>query len=376
MNILLAPNSFKESADSIEITQQLSLQFSDKKSYNLILKPLTDGGDGFLSVCKSLFNVKLLTLSIVNIYSNQLNNYKILYDSSNGAIYIETAELFGIKSVPEKIRKPLTLNSGILGNILLKINEDIKTRVLKVNNVYIGVGGTATIDFGIGTCSQLGLKLYDTESNVLEPIPENFIKVRSFNFSEVKLPFKINFIVDVNTPLFGEPGAIEIYGNQKGASQNDLALIKNGIVNLLELFDKNPKIKIPSILNGAGGGIASGFNIFYESEIIPAKDFIKKNILKDINPDNIDAVITGEGKYDEQSFEGKGIGVLLEMFKDMQIPIYVICGTAEFDNKISLPKNVRVIELQKFFADKNESIKNIKSGLAQASKLIKSELRH
>ncbi len=376
MNILLAPNSFKECADSVEIANLLTLQFSDKKPYNLIPKPLTDGGDGFLSVCKSLFDINLLSYFIINNYDYQLNNHIILYDSFNSTIYIETAELFGIKSIPKKYRKPLKLNSEALGNILLKINEDVKAGRLKVDNVFIGVGGTATIDFGIGACSQLGLKLYDTASNVLEPIPENFIKVRSFDFSRVKFSFKINFIVDVDTSLLGKPGAIELYGKQKGASQNDLELIKIGIVNLLELFAKDSKLKVPSILNGAGGGIASGFNIFYESEIIPAKYFIKKNILRDIKPDKIDAVITGEGKFDVQSFEGKGIGVLLEIFRDRQIPIFIICGIAELDDKIALANNIKVIELNKFFNNKNDSITNIKSGITQASALIKNELKH
>ncbi len=374
MNILLAPNSFKECADSVEITSLLALQFFNSKSHNLILKPLTDGGDGFLSVCESLFNVKLLTYCIKNSYKDQLISYKLFFDSSERSIYVESAELFGIKSILKENRNPLLLSSKTLGEILLRIKDEVDDERLNVDNVYIGIGGTATIDFGIGTCTQLGLKLYDSDGNLINPIPENFIKVRSFDFSEVNLPFKINFIVDVNTPLLGEPGAIEIYGNQKGASQNDLELIKNGIVNLVELFTKDPKLKVPFILNGAGGGIASGISIFYKSEIIPAGDFIKNKILKDINPNTIDAVITGEGKFDLQSFEGKGIGVLLEMFKDMKIPIYVICGTAEFDNKINLPKNIRVIELQKFFADKTESIQHFKSGLAKAALLIKSEL--
>lgn len=374
MNILLAPNSFKECADSVEITSLLALQFFNSKSHNLILKPLTDGGDGFLSVCESLFNVKLLTYCIKNSYKDQLISYKLFFDSSERSIYVESAELFGIKSILKENRNPLLLSSKTLGEILLRIKDEVDDERLKVDNVYIGIGGTATIDFGIGTCTQLGLKLYDADGNLINPIPENFIKVRSFDFSEVNLPFKINFIVDVNTPLLGEPGAIEIYGNQKGASQNDLELIKNGIVNLVELFTKDPKLKVPFILNGAGGGIASGISIFYKSEIIPAGDFIKNKILKDINPNTIDAVITGEGKFDLQSFEGKGIGVLLEMFKDMKIPIYVICGTTEFDNKINLPKNIRVIELQKFFADKTESIQHFKSGLAKAALLIKSEL--
>lgn len=376
MNILLAPNSFKECADSVTITKVLSNQFSDRKSYNLIAKPLSDGGDGFLSVCELLFHLNLLTYYIKNSYDGWLNEYKLFYNDLEKEIYIETAELFGMKSFPRNELNPLNFNSEILGKILLRLKEEVETGKLEVKNVIIGLGGTATIDFGIGACSQLGLTLYDVKGNLLEPIPENFIKVRSFIFSKITLPFKINFIVDVETPLLGEPGAIEIYGKQKGANDEVLSIIKSGVQNLLKLFAENGRLNIPLKLNGAGGGIGSGISLFYDAKIIPANRFIEKYILNDINPQKIDAVITGEGKFDFQSFEGKGIGVLLKMFQNVDIPIFIICGEADLPDRINLPSKLKIIELQKLFKDKDESIKNINSGLAKASDLIKNQLKH
>lgn len=376
MNILIAPNGFKECAESVDIATSLAEYLTDQNLLNLLIKPITDGGDGFQAVCELLFDVKQLTYCIKRNYDDQLFNYKLLYNELEGKIYIESAELFGIRSVPKSNLNPLSLNSETLGIVLLMLKEDVEKGKLKVQQVNIGVGGTATIDLGIGACSHLGLTLFDDRGNKLNPIPENFIKVRSYKFSPVNLPFKISFIVDVDTPLLDEPGAIEIYGKQKGAKGNDLSLIRNGIVNLLKLFSNNSLLNIPSKLNGAGGGVASGFSIFYKSEIIPARDFIRKTILNNINSDQIDVVITGEGKFDFQSFEGKGIGILLEIFKDKNIPIFIICGSAEINNKINLPKNIRVIELQTFFYNEIESIKNIKIGLGKASQLIINELFH
>lgn len=376
MNILLAPNSFKECADSVTITKVLSNQFSDRKSYNLFAKPLSDGGDGFLSVCELLFHLNLLTYYIKNSYDGWLNEYKLFYNDLEKEIYIETAELFGMKSFSRNELNPLNFNSEILGKILLRLKEEVEAGKLEVKNVIIGIGGTATIDFGIGACSQLGLTLYDFKGNLIEPIPENFIKVRSFLFSKITLPFRINFIVDVETPLLGEPGAIKIYGKQKGANDEVLSIIKSGVQNLLKIFAENGRLNIPLKLNGAGGGIASGISLFYDAKIIPANRFIEKYILNDINPQKIDAVITGEGKFDFQSFEGKGIGVLLKMFQNVDIPIFIICGEADLPDRINLPSKLKIIELQKLFKDKDESIKNINSGLAKASDLIKNQLKH
>lgn len=376
MNILLAPNSFKECADSVKIAKILAQNLNDEKSYNLIIKPLTDGGDGFLSVCKSLIKGETITYLIYDNYRKQLNKYKVIYDKKREAIFIESAELFGMKTLSKEELNPLVLNSEILGNLLLRIKDESDAGNITVKAVNIGVGGTATIDFGIGACSQLGLTLLDEKANVIKPIPENFIKVRSFEFYKIELPFAINFVVDVETPLLGNPGAIEIYGEQKGATSKDLRLIKSGIINLIELFSKSSQKKISTNFNGAGGGLASGISVFYDAEIINAKEFIQKNILNDIEPQKIDAVITGEGKFDYQSFEGKGIGVLLNKFRNEEIPIFIICGIAELQNQITLSKNIKLIELQKFFSDKDDSIKNFQLGLSKASALIKSELRH
>lgn len=375
-NILIAPNSFKQCADSVVISQIIKEFLSVDVNQKFIVKPLTDGGDGFLSVYNFLIKLKPIIYSIYDDYGKQLNNYKVLYNENDGNIYIESAELFGMKRLHQKQSSPLELNSEILGKILLRIKEDTDSGELNVEQVNIGVGGTATIDFGIGACSQLGLKLFDDSKKINNPTPQNFDEVKDFEFSKVQLPFKIVFIVDVDTPLFGEPGAIEIYGKQKGASDQDLKIIKSGFKNILNLITKKFEFKIPSELNGAGGGVASGISLFYDAEIIPAKEFIKKNILNDIHPEEIDALITGEGKFDFQSFEGKGIGVILELFENFNIPKFIICGISELPNDFKLANNIIVIELQKYFNNKDDSIKNYKLGLAKASELIKSELKH
>lgn len=376
MNILIAPNSFKECADSVSIVKMLADNFNNEKGFNLIFKPLTDGGDGFLAVCKSLFELNIITYLLLSDYNEQLSNYKVGYDEINKIIYIESAELFGMKTLSKNELNPLVLNSEMLGKILLKIREEADAGALNVEQVNIGVGGTATIDFGIGACSQLGLTLFDEKGNVIKPIPENFVLVESFEFSKIEFPFKINFIVDVDTSLLDEPGAIEIYGEQKGATLNDLKLIKGGIINLINLFSTYSRKIISSNFNGAGGGLASGFSLFYDAEIIPAREFINKNILMNINPEKVDAIITGEGRFDFQSFEGKGIGVILKLFENYNIPEFIICGLSDLPGNFKLPKNIKIIEIQKLFNSKDDSIKNIKLGLAKASELIKSELKH
>ncbi len=374
MNILIAPNSYKECADSVEIAELINKTLSENNSVKTIIKPLSDGGDGFLKVIQSLYSV---TPIVYRIYDNNNNLNKdifVLFDKINKRAYIESATLFGINVVPKINRKPLKLNTEILGEVLLNLAADVKSNKFEIDEVVIGIGGTATIDFALGALSKLGLRFFDLLENPVEPHPLYFITINKFENRIEQLPFSVKCIIDVDTELIADPGAIEIYGKQKGASESVLEIIKSGIKNILEIISADNKLNVPQNLNGAGGGLASGLNIFLNVEIIRAEDFIKNDLLKNINLDEIDAVITGEGSFDYQSFEGKGSGIILKIFAEKNIPIFLINGMTSIPPNIKLPENVFIINLTDLFNSKEESIKNYSAGITKATQIILNHL--
>jgi glycerate kinase len=376
MNILVAPNSFKECANSIEISEIINSLLETKTLHKVILKPLSDGGDGFLQVIKSLYRVTPIVYNIYDSNNDLYRDFYVFLDKSNKNVFIESAELFGLKVINDSNRKPLKLNTAVLGDILINLVKDVEANKYEIEKVLIGIGGTATIDFGIGACSRLRIQLLDNQGKLLYPIPENFSAVKRIKFKKLKLPFKIKCIVDVETELIGEPGAIEVYGKQKGATENDLKIINDGINNILHLISVDQNSIIPDKLNGAGGGLAAGLNIFLDSEIIPAEDFIKNIIFNDLNLNEIDAVITGEGCFDYQSFEGKGSGVILKLFQDKPVSMFLINGSTNLPHEIHLPENVYIINLTELFGSKEESIKNYRAGIAKAAHIIINKLNN
>ncbi len=372
--ILIVPNSFKECADSVEISELINKTLSENSSIKTIVRPLSDGGDGFLSVIKNIHEV-VETYIEVSDELDQKKNYKILVDKKTESAYLESALVVGLKHIEERNRKPLLLNSKTIGSIIYQAAVKANQSELKIKNLVIGIGGTATIDFGIGACSELGLSLFDNNGNKLTPIPKYFNSVSTIKFIKPNLPLSLKCIVDVDSELIGEPGAIEIYGKQKGASESDLKIIKSGIKNILDLISDDEKLNVPEKLNGAGGGLAAGLNIFFNAEIIRAEEFIKNDILQGINLDEIDAVITGEGSFDIQSFEGKGPGIILNLFAERNIPIFLINGSTNLPPNIKLSKNVIVINLKDFFESTEESITNYRAGLAKAAQIVINHLR-
>lgn len=373
MKVLITPNSYKECADSVEISEIINKTLSANSSIETIVRPLSDGGDGFLSVIEKLFDTVKYEIPIKDEF-DQTNYITILIDEKNETAYIESALVIGLKQIEEKNRKPLKLNTSDIGNIIHKLSVEVNHSKLKIKNLIIGIGGTATIDFGIGACSELGLSLLDNNGNKLIPVPKYFNSISTIKFIKSNLPFSIKCIVDVDTELIGEPDAIETYGKQKGASESDLKIIKSGVKNILDLISADEKLNVPQKLNGAGGGLASGLNILFNAEIIRAEEFIKNNILQDINMNEIDAVITGEGSFDIQSFEGKGSGIILNLFTERNIPIFLINGSTNLPPNIKLSKNVIVINLTDLFESKEESITNFRAGLAKAAQIVINQL--
>jgi len=372
MKILLAPNSFKESLDSVTISSIL-LEYLKNNSTTFFCKPLSDGGDGFLKIIEYNYQINDLNNNKIISYSDHIRQYPYIYNESGRTIYIETAELFGLKLIEESLRNPMIFNSESLGKMIAEFVKIKLSGKAEIEKIIIGVGGTSTIDAGFGACSRLGLKFFASGNNQLEVIPQNFNDVEKITFDKVHLPFQIKFIVDIDRQLIGDPGSIEVYGKQKGGNDYDLARIKNGIIHVLDLLKSGYGYKIPDNLNGSGGGLAAGFSIFYDSEIIPASKFIKQEILNDINPDEIDLVISGEGKFDYQSFEGKGTGVIIDLFKNTKCKIVLINGYSELPVNLSLPENLSIINISEFFSSREESIKNTEKGIRIAADMIKSQ---
>lgn len=364
--ILISPNSFKECADSVTIAELIEENLSSLKDAELITKPISDGGDGFLEVCKFYFGgeIRYYTISAAHIESKF--ECSILYCESKKEIYIESAEVLGLKIIPLFYRNPLKLSSKGLGELIMHIENDVRKGEIKVEKVYIGIGGTATVDMGIGMMAKLGLKLLDSHSQELNVIPENFHLAQRINYKPTKLSFELIPIVDVSSPLFGAQGGIQIFGRQKGASTEVLSILEKSFNHLLNLFENSGLEIFTDNLSGAGGGIPAVIQIFYNTGIVHSSEFIKYQLGIERYSDNVDYLITGEGAYDDQTDLGKGVNVLIDLFKSDAKLIFLTCGKISDISIKNLPKYVFPIELRKYFPNQYDSVINYKDGLKKA----------
>jgi len=124
-NVLIAINSFKECADAVQVSNLFN-KYLDKSLFRVVQKPISDGGDGFLEVCRFHFGLEILDYSISSPYDETYFDCKVGLDRKSKTLFIESAEVLGLKKIPNEKRHPLQLSSKGLGDLLQLIINDIK----------------------------------------------------------------------------------------------------------------------------------------------------------------------------------------------------------------------------------------------------------
>jgi len=372
IKVLVAPNSFKECADSVELVTLFENGFDKhlpkniKSKIKFDYKPISDGGDGFLEVCKYHLGLEKLHFEISYPYSEEKFLCPVGYWESKKILFIESAEVLGLKKIPEDQRKPMELSSKGMGELLIQILDGIDNGLLDVEHVIIGIGGTGTNDLGLGMMEVFGLELYDKNDNKLDVLPKNFELVEKIVVPEVNFPFKLETIIDVENPLLGEKGACKSFAHQKGATEFDIVHLEKGFENILHELELEKEFIAK--LSGAGGGLAAAFKIFFNAEEKFASDFIEKYLEIKLENSDYNLIITGEGKFDFQSFMNKGSMIIANKFAQKNIPVYIVCGEAE--GILPDDENIHLIELAEYFDSTEESIANIDKGIDIACKQI------
>jgi glycerate kinase len=368
--ILVAPNSFKDCIDSNNAAEVISKSilkgnYKIKNQFKVLKRPISDGGNGFLTVCKKYLNLNNYNFNI-NFLDNGTNNVPVGYDYKNRTAYVEVAKVLGLESVSDTNNNglnPYKYNSYPLGQLLALIEKHNK-QFNVIDKLIIGIGGTITSDLGLGMMQEFNLKLKKSiEYITINPM--NYIFADCIEYTKPNLSFNIEIVTDVNNPLLGENGANYVFGLQKGIKKEDLQLFEKGFENVINLLNID---KIDDY-SGAGGGVAFALQFFFNAKRITGEDFILNTLkLNDITPDY---VITGEGSFDEQSLLNKGTKVVIDLGLSKKAKkIFVISGKrSNIKNN-----NLTIYNIQDYFESIEESKQKVKIGLKNICEIITQEI--
>ena len=325
MKFVLAPDKYKGSLTAFEFCNAVEEGLKRALEKVVIIKmPLADGGDGTIDVVKHYLQGDIVKVKVNDPLFRTIEA-PYLFSRETGISYIEMAEASGLKLLKENEKNCMlttTLGTGeLIADALQKGAKEI----------ILGIGGSATKDGGMGMASALGFRFLDKNNAVLEPKGENLIHIKAIDSSGVN-PLLKNVVVkvacDVTNPLYGKNGAAYIYAAQKGASNEDLEALDNGLRNYSKIVKRQFGIDTQQIEGaGAAGGMGAGSVVFLNAQLTSGIDLIKELANFDANIKGADWIITGEGKLDDQTLSGKTISGVIKSAKNQNVPVAALCGS-------------------------------------------------
>ncbi|NNK89433.1 MAG: glycerate kinase [Saprospiraceae bacterium] len=342
MKILIASDKFKGSLSSLDVGQAIKNGVNNIVGSECIIHPVADGGDGSLEVLESFLNLEKVHCQANDPLGRIIDSF---YYSNDHTAYVELAIATGLVRLNENERNPMhTSTYGTGQQILDAIHTGNKI-------IYLFLGGSSTNDCGTGIASALGYRFLDSDRNILSPTGMNLKNIRYIDDEEFKYrDIEFRIVCDVNNPLYGEKGAAKVYAKQKGASQDEINWLDDGLRNFAQLIRDTRNIDINQIAGaGAAGGIGAGLTALMNAEMIGGFQFMSELTNLEEAIKTADIVISGEGKIDESSLHGKVINGISGLCKRYQKPLYLFCGakeiTAQSEANIGVEKVYAIMDI-------------------------------
>jgi len=325
MQIAAAPNAFRGSltARQAAVCIAQGLQKS-RLACDVALWPLADGGDGTLDVLIHGLGGERLTLTVTGADRQPLQADLGLMSDGQTAV-IELAQASGVEQIPRERRNALTATTYGTGELIRSALEHGYRRLI------VGLGGSATTDGGAGLAQALGAQLLDAEGKPIPPGGVGLLKLARIDPGPLRaLSNGVDVVVlcDVDNPLTGERGAAKIFGPQKGADAQAVATLDEALAHYAEILRRDVGADVEFLPGaGAAGGSAAGLIAFLGASITPGADTLIRLLGYEDQFDDIDLVITGEGKLDAQTAGGKAVRSVAARALAHQIPAMALVGT-------------------------------------------------
>lgn len=345
MRAFIAFDKFKDSLSAREACETAALALRETRGdWQLDLCPLADGGEGFCEILTAAAGGQTIVSSVTGPRGD-------LQQAPIGIVplekvpaaaralvappadprrprptvaVIEMASASGLALLEPADRDPWAATSFGTGELIRTATE------LGVSAILLGVGGSATHDLGLGALAALGLECQTAHGELVEvPVPGRWSKIaRLAGGAAATLP-PIKIACDVSNPLLGPRGAATVYGPQKGLRPEDLRRMEHESARLALLLCHHcgqPDALMETPGAGAAGGISFGLMTAVRAQLVPGFDLVSAWLDLEARLAAADVVITGEGRFDESSLEGKGPGAVAARALALGKGVHVFAG--------------------------------------------------
>ena len=329
MNIVIAPDSYKECLSALEVAAEIEAGFREvlpNAQYRTV--PLADGGEGTVAAMVASTGGSLLALDVTGPLGEPVKACYGLTGDGKTAI-IEMAAASGLALVAPNLRNPLKTTTFGTGE-LIKAAMDAGAR-----HLVIGIGGSATNDGGAGMLQALGVKLLNHDDRQIGFGGGSLANLARIDISGMDPRLKqcsIEAACDVNNPLTGPKGASRIFGPQKGATAEMVAQLDANLGHFADIISRDLRVQVDSVPGaGAAGGMGAALLAFFGAKLRPGIAIVVETVGLEAMIQDADLVITGEGRIDSQSIHGKTPVGVAAVAKRYGKPVIGIAGSLSND---------------------------------------------
>ncbi|MFC2597182.1 glycerate kinase, partial [Corynebacterium durum] len=336
---VIAPDAFKGTATTHDAAAYLAEGIAEAlPDAELVLVPMADGGEG----TASCFDGTPVTLPTTDAAGRLTEATYMFNDGDVAEAYIDVAAASGLPAVADH---PVPLTGDTYGTGVLI--ADAVTR--GAQRIILGLGGTATVDGGTGILVALGATPQDKAGHPLRPGGGSLTELAGFDTAQLNIPaaaVEWVLLTDVTNPATGPDGAAAVFGPQKGATPEDITLLDAALAQLCDICEVDPTT--PGF--GAAGGLPIGITWLStlmhgnhsHIHVLPGARMVAESVGLPELIHSADLVVTGEGRFDNQSTRGKVVGTVLDMAVAADVPVVVVAGS--FQEKIA-GQGVSMVEL-------------------------------
>jgi glycerate 2-kinase len=324
MKIVIAADKFKQSLSSVDVCRAIreGLLLASP-AFDITSLPLSDGGDGLAEILAFYSPFEKVTETVCDPLWRPVKA-TWLYAENEHLAFIEMAQASGLHLLqPSEYNCAATTTYGT-GQLIKKALEKGARKII------IGIGGSATNDCGIGMAAALGYRFLDAKGSEVQPVGGSLALIETID-STAKVSLAdvtVQVACDVTNYLTGENGAAKIYAPQKGASPQVVEELEKGMQHFAAVVRKQCGNEIESIEGGgAAGGMGAGCVLFLGAGIVRGTAIAFHYSKAEQHIKNADVVITGEGRIDSQTWNGKLVHAVTNLCQKHNRPVMALCGT-------------------------------------------------
>lgn len=333
---IVIPDSFKGTMSSGEICN--IMQKSILRHYpqaEVVCIPVADGGEGSVDAFLQALGGKKIYVTVQGPYGEPTEAfYGLLPD---GTAVVEMAAAAGLPLVGDNKHAEKTTTYGA-GQLMVAAAEAGCTSLI------VGLGGSATNDGGCGAAAAAGVRFFDAAGTSFVPVGETLHKIASIDITSLhprlqSLP--IITMCDIDNPLCGPNGAAAVFGPQKGADEQCVAMLDKGLAHMAAIVRRDLQREILNLPGaGAAGGMGGGMCAFFGSSLQMGIETVLDTVKFDELLQKADMVLSGEGKIDSQSLRGKVVIGVARRTRKYGVPLLAIVGDVGDDIEAAYDEGV------------------------------------